>query len=445
MENLSPREKPLRSVIIVGAGWAGLSCALQLSRHDFDVTIIEASKYPGGRARSIPFGNYTVDNGQHLLLDAYVGVKTILKWLNISKSSVFERRPLQILFKSPKIFTFTVPLLPAPINFLLALMFAKGIKLKDKFFALKFFYYLKKNNFHLDQDLDILSLLLQHKQSLNLIQQFWEPLALAALSTPIAQASAKIFIKVLQDSFQSKYNSNCLFPKQDLSNILPIPITQYLLKNHAEICYSQSAKKIIISNNYCLGVSTKNQNFLASNIVLAIPPWRLAALIEPHAKLKSLHHKISQINYQPIITIYFTFPKKINLPYPMLGLLNGPGQWVFDKSISGQPNMLSVVISGLNQYNSLSNYDLTAAVYTQLQITLPAITNFLDYRVVREKRAAFSCDTNIQQLRPSNITPIKNLYLAGDHTDTPYPATLEGAVQSGLDCADILLKSYNQQ
>jgi uncharacterized protein with NAD-binding domain and iron-sulfur cluster len=61
---------------------------------------------------------------------------------------------------------------------------------------------------------------------------------------------------------------------------------------------------------------------------------------------------------------------------------------------------------------------------------------------IREKRATFASVVNIDKIRPTNKTAVTGCYVAGDFTDTAYPATLEGAVMSGVRAARLMLKEH---
>ena len=83
----------------------------------------------------------------------------------------------------------------------------------------------------------------------------------------------------------------------------------------------------------------------------------------------------------------------------------------------------------------LDNASLVELVSDELARQYPHWPEPDNSLVIREKRATFSCNTDIDKLRPGNRMPIAGLWLAGDYTDTGYPATLEGAVRSGVQCA----------
>jgi uncharacterized protein with NAD-binding domain and iron-sulfur cluster len=119
----------------------------------------------------------------------------------------------------------------------------------------------------------------------------------------------------------------------------------------------------------------------------------------------------------------------------MIGLLDGIGQWVFDRRLYGQPGLMAVVISSNGTHMRLTNAELIDRIAAELAEHFPDWHSHEQASVIREKRATFASQVGINLRRPTNQTAINGLWLAGDYTRSNYPATLEGAVQSGLQCA----------
>lgn len=438
-------------IIIVGAGWAGLSAALTLSRAGKKVMLLEAAPQIGGRARAVSFAATEVDNGQHLFMGAYQSILTLLKWLQIPESSVFHRTPLEMLMWDAKQNTsdplhLKLPNLPAPFHVLLGMMTIKGLKLNDRLKAIQFCRTIQTMKFHLKQDVSVLSFLQQHQQPDILIQNLWGPLALAALSTPLEQASACVFLHILKEVFEHSNNhSNWLFPKVNLSKVLPDPLLEHLNSSVQSVLYHQRVQTLVIENGRCIGVRTPHQTFKGHTVILATPPSVTANLLAANNTnnvCKPLVEQLLKFQYQPITTLYLSYANPVQLKTPMIGLINSMGHWVFDRKIAGQPNIVSVVFSGTGPHNDMDHISLIKHVSQELHGLLPSTP--IDARVITEKRAAFSCDVGIDTYRPTALsTPLSNLWLAGDYTEPFYPATLEGAVKSGMNAANQILFKDN--
>jgi protoporphyrinogen oxidase len=261
------------------------------------------------------------------------------------------------------------------------------------------------------------------------------------MTTPISVASAQIFLNILKLTFMSRHSdSNWFLPATDLSTILPNRIEQYLQKNGNNTIYGQTIKTIHLNENICRAISSNTQSWTADHIILAIPPWQISALIQPHRQLNSLYSSLNNFSYEPITTIYFEFPTAVNLTAPMIGMLNSNCQWIFDRKISSQPNILSAVISGPNELQSLSKLEVATVIAKEITNLFPYLPPPIKHQVIREKRGAFSCTVAIQNHRPSPRTKIENLWLAGDYIQTGLPATLEGALLSGRNTANLILE-----
>lgn len=438
-------------IVIVGAGWAGLAAAVSLIQAGKKVLLLEAAPQAGGRARSIQFSEHLVDNGQHLLMGAYQQTLALLKTLNIPENTVLERcafnyhimdltaphTPIQIQLSH----------YPKPWNLLTGIFQAKGFSFAEKLSILKFGRLLfKKKYFPLKNDISVYDFLIEHQQPESLITKLWNPLALAALTTPVKKASAQVFLTVLIDALtQDPSHSDWLIPKRDLSQLFPNPAIQYLTQHQSAILYHQRVQKLIIKDGYCQGVQTEDQFFPAKSVILALPPQTIANLLQtislpdylPQHQL--LVNQLQTFRYQPITTVYLETTKPVNLPSPMMGLIHATGHWLFDRRLNNQANILSIIFSGEGAYRNLDSAQLVQSLLAELTPLFPALQHIVQHRVITEKRAAFSCEVGINHQRPTAKTPYPKLWLAGDYTQTGYPATLEGAVRSGIQAAEQVL------
>ena len=156
-------------------------------------------------------------------------------------------------------------------------------------------------------------------------------------------------------------------------------------------------------------------------------------------ELEKIAQQIEAIPFQPIYTVYLQYPTSVQLTHPMLGLDRCISQWLFDRGqIAAQHGLIAVVISAEGIHQDLSQEQLAQKVIQELHEQLGIADTPLWHKVIAEKRATFSCDVNLT--RPEYTTPIENLLLAGDFTAGDYPATLEGAVMSGIRCAEEMQK-----
>lgn len=424
----------LKKVAIIGGGLAGLSAAAKLAGAGIDVTLFEAAAQLGGRARAVVWKDQRLDNGQHILLGAYEQTLQLMALVGVDESHVLLRLPLALNMHES--FILTAKNLPAPLHLLFGLLFAKGLTWNERFAAIRFFIWLKTIRFKLTQDESLISLLNRKKQPARLIKWLWEPLCLAALNTPIATASAQTYLNVLKDSFnQSKTDSDLLLPKVDLSALLSEPITEYIQKNGGKIRLNTTVCDIEqTANGFRLDIAT-NEVVEYSHLVIATSPHHLQSIISQLDIATD-----TAFDYQPIYTVYIQYPSHIKLPNVMTGFTQGMTQWAFDRGqLCGQAGLIAVIISAVGAHQSLSHHELAAAVINELAAAFAYLPRPEWHKVIAEKRATFACTAGLK--RPSQETGTKNLYLAGDYTKGDYPATIEGALRSGVSAAQLVLQS----
>ena len=291
------------------------------------------------------------------------------------------------------------------------------------------------------EDIPLAELLDRHRQPPSVVEALWTPLCLGALNLPPAEASATVFVHVLRESFgRRRRHSDLLVARRDLGAILPAPAIDFLRAHHARIVLGERVTQLLVEDGGIAGVRARDTDYRAEDVVLATGPRAAAELLEAVELTRDTARDIAALGSAPICTVYLQYPPDTALPAPLLGLLEGPGQWVFDRGHTGQPGLMSVVISGPGAHMALTNEALAAAVARQLQAVFgwPMPQR---HWVIREKHATFRCTPHNEALRPTQTTAVGGLWLAGDYTRTDLPATLEGAVRSGLKCAHSILRT----
>ena len=434
-------------IVIIGAGWSGLAAAVKLTQQGHHVTLFESAKQVGGRARAVKFDDKEVDNGQHILIGGYTECLNLIKTVGIDIDAVFKRLPLllTVIDKTPLILK--APALPAPLHLLYALVTAQGLTFKDRIAAIRFGMYLKKYNYQLKKDISVSALFETTRQTDILIRQLWEPLCLSTLNTSIKEASANVFMRVFKDAFTNKrQDADLLLPTLDLSRLFPNAAVKYIEQHGGKVHLKSRIENIEISDNQISSVTAKIENNPAlivqtSKLIIATAPQNLNKLIAEHSILKSITDNIKQFNYEPIVTVYLQYPEETQLTSAMIGMSSTLSQWVFDRgAICQQDGLISVVISASGKHMAMDDDTLAQTVHNEIATLIANKPVLLKSFVIREKRATFACTVNINDIRPKNTTDVKGLFLAGDYTDTHYPATLEGAVRSGITASQLILK-----
>jgi len=432
-------------VAIIGAGYAGMAAAVTLAAADIPVTVFESAKQLGGRARGVQHNNVQLDNGQHILLGCYHQTLQLIEQVGGNIEHDFLRLPLQLTLHNR--FELKAPHLPAPLHLLAGLLSAKGLSLGERLRAARFMLALNRINFTLPQDISVFELLRMHGQGDELIRLLWEPLCIAALNTPVNIASAQVLLHVLRDSLNGlRSDSDMLLPRLDFTALFPERAAEYVKQHKGTVLTACSVEAIIPHSDEIelitrpTAISTAHTK-LFSHVICAASPISAVRLFRTVPQLACVAEQIASIPHQPIYTVYLQYPKQVRLPLPMLGLDRCFAQWLFDKGqITGQRGLIAAVISAQGKHQNLIHELLAQKVAQEIYEQFGIIETPLWHKVIAEKRATFSCETNMP--RPAHITMLANVLLAGDYTANDYPATLEGAVMSGMLCAKTIVSTF---
>ena len=425
-------------IAIVGAGWAGLAAAITATQNGHQVTLLEASKFWGGRARSIQpnFADYPpLDNGQHILIGAYQQTLSLMQTVGINLEKALWRRPLDLRYADGS--GLSLPNKSFPLNLLQGIAFNPSWSAVDKWQLFKTAWHWQGMQFECADDLTVADL------CKNLTPTVWrdlmEPLCVSALNTPAHEASGKVFLRIMKDAlFGPAGSSDLLLPKLDLGQLLPNAAIEWLEKNGASCQSGQRIDSIVDSGiNHSKAPRWQLGDYKFDHLVIATPAWDAAHLLE---KFNSTWASTAQqLKHETIATVYVQGPLDFKLPLPMLALRTtqgSPAQFAFDRgqiyNEAGTPGLLAFVVSA----NKLSKDDVTHQVMGQLSALLIQlgedairIAAFKVIQTVVEKRATFACTPNLK--RPS-ARPCQGITVCGDYVEGPYPATLEGAVISGI-------------
>ncbi|MGB7479014.1 MAG: hydroxysqualene dehydroxylase HpnE [Burkholderiaceae bacterium] len=428
-----------RRVAVIGAGWAGCAAALELLRRGARVTVFEAARTPGGRARTVEFDGLMLDNGQHILLGAYRDTLRLMRTVGVDPGRALLRLPLQFCYPEGGTgMQFIAARLPAPWHLAAALLRSRGLEREDRMALARFSTTVRWMGWRLDEDCSVAELLQRYDQSERLIRLLWRPLCVAALNTPIEHASAQVFLAVLRDSLGARRAaSDMLIPRIALGALFPQPALAHVAAHGGTVRLGCAIKGIArAGDGWRLAITDAAEDFDA--VIVATAPTAAAGLLQGLTDTGS----IAALEHEPITTCYLQYAPEVRLPRPLLALEEDAatgrfGQFAFDRGAldGSRPGLLAVVISAAGNAIEQGRDALAAAVAAQLADALrqPALQAPRWSRVISEKRAGFSCRPGL--VRPDNRTEAAGLLLAGDYTACEYPATIEGAVRSGIAAA----------
>jgi squalene-associated FAD-dependent desaturase len=422
-------------VRIIGAGWAGLSAAVAASLRGWQVTLIEASRQPGGRAKRVDTHEPTavLDNGQHILIGAYRDTLALMHTVGCDVPSALLRLPLDL--RDTQGDGLHLPGLPNPWHVLTGIAKAKGWRWCDKLSLLRAAARWQWSSFQCPLDWTVQQLCDQHHVSLVIQRSLIEPLCLSALNTAINEASAQVFLRVLRDALLSGAgSSDLLLPRQELSQLLPEPAIAWLTARGADVRCSQTVDAESLQawvrdakpqTPVVLATSFRQAAKLTSNLS---PAWAaIAQGLSPRA-IATVYLRVQDAAHEASYR---------GLPRPMMALTDGPAQFVFCRTqllpSANEDNAMPILAAVVSDCR-LDREILSERVAEQLSTHL-GIAHLEVIQTVVEKQATFACTPDLN--RPSSRIPTADkrpvLWACGDYVDGPYPATLEGAVRSGAE------------
>lgn len=419
-----------RRVAIVGAGWGGLAAAVAATRKGHAVTLLEAARTPGGRARAVAVplpegGTALLDNGQHILIGAYLETLRLMQDVGVDPATVLLGMPLEL--RDPQGLGIALPDWPSPWDAFAGILAARGWTWRDKASLLKAAVGWQLAGFRCAPEASVADL--TRSLTPRVREGLIEPLCVSALNTPADRASAQVFLRVLKDALfgrgHGRWNgSNLLLPKQDLGRLFPDAAVAWLQGQGMQVRLGARVQSLAPRE---AGWDVDGETFDA--VVLATPAPEAARLVEGSGVASPAWLAAARgLAHEAIATVYATGGPA--LPSPMLALHSGPGapaQFVFDRAQLGGPaGLLAFVVSASPREKDVLEADVVAQAAALGWRVQPLQT-------IVEKRATFACVPGLQ--RPA-LAIAPGLWACGDYVEGPYPATLEGAVRAGLAVAD---------
>ena len=441
---------------VVGGGWAGMAAAVTAAGLGIEVTVFEAARELGGRARALqasrPDGvSVRLDNGQHILIGAYQQALQCMQQVGVPLSASVLGLPLGLPFADGTGLQTQdwAAHWPSRLALLSGIVTARGWSWTDRLALLRVAARWQRQRFVCSATDTVAGLCtgLTSRVMTDLI----EPLCVSALNLPTRQASGQVFLRVMHDALLGKGfgdwpASSLLLPRTDLGSLFPESAARWLadaLGPRFRLCLGTRVTglhRLEAGWRVCGAAIDEHfdQVIWATAASPAIQVMRQTAdeAATPASLtwaqgLKDWVETCSRLSFTAITTVYAWSPG-LRLRRPMLALRDTPGapaQFVFDRGqLSPQDPSMQGVLAFVVSASQGDRDALQQAVLRQAREQLGA-GGLQPVLSVVEKRATFACLPGLE--RPgSQLAP--GLQAAGDYLDGPYPATLEAAVRSGV-------------
>jgi squalene-associated FAD-dependent desaturase len=437
---------PSFDVIVIGAGFAGLSAASMLAGSGARVLVLEARPQLGGRATAFTDRETgeLVDNGQHVMFGCYRETLAFLERVG-AIGNVRAQRSLELVCydKEGGRHVLRCPRLPAPLHLLGGVLKWGPIPLRERLAAMRVAGPIAAARRQVaatgivsvePPGATVQDWLTHHRQGSVLQEWLWHPLAVAALNQPPEHASADAFVRILAEMFApDPAAAAVLLPIRPLHEMYAEPARRYVEARGGEVRTGALARASVRGGR--VEVDVRGERVAARTVIVAVPWFALRTLFGGTApvELARIVAAAGRMEPMPIVTVNLWYDRPV-MDEAFAGLPGRHMQWVFDKrqAFGGTASHLSLVSSGATAIVKQGNEELAALAAREVSASLPGARGLEPLRatVIREKQATFSLAPG-QPPRPGPVTDVEDLFLAGDWTDTGLPATIESAVVSG--------------
>ncbi len=441
----------MRHCVVVGAGLAGLAAAVRLADAGMAVTVLERSAAPGGRVRRLRpagSGRTPIDCGQHLMLGCYHRSIEFARRLGTSDLLHRVEGVTPFVTGPGKVHPYRLGRLPAPLHAVPGLLGLTHIPAIERLglvraaVAAKVAVRLDPSG--LDRQ-DALDWLRRNGQGPAAIEGFWGPLASATLNRTPPEASALLLATVIDKGFfASRDDAVPVLPRTTLHDLFIGPAVREVKAKGGRVLTGAKVERLEADpgGRVKAARTSRGQVFAADTFVVAVPSWDLRETVGGVAGLDDLADRAEALSSSPIVSIEMWFDRPW-MRYPFAGLIGSPVQWVFDHPAApgGPPPRVSAVMSHAGESLDAAGDSLVTLCESELRRMFPEASGarLVSGVAVKARRATFAASPGQQALRPPARTALPNLFLAGDWTATGLPATIEGAVASGLAAADLAL------
>ena len=433
-------------VAVVGGGLAGISAALELADAGVGVTLFEARSRLGGATFSVERDGRWLDNGQHIVLRCCTQYLGLLERLGVA-----HLLPLQPRLRVPVLREGASPAqiartgLPAPLHLAGTLLRYPLLTRRERLAAIRAAAALRR----LDPDDPALDgrtfggWLRERGQSGAAVDALWNLIALPTLNLPADEASLAAAVQVFRTGLLDDAGAADVgIPAAPLQRLhgdaalasLDDAGVRVALGTPVQALRSRGRSRIELVLD-----GDASEDFDAA--IAAVPNLAAAALLPPGAVDPAA---LAALGASPIVNLHVHYDRRV-LEEPFAAAAPpSPLQWLFDRTASSGTTEGQLVAVSLSHAVAELGEPVAALrdrYLPALERLLPAARNagVLSFTATREPRATFRIAPGSRRLRPGARTPVERVYLAGAWTDTGWPATMEGAVRSGLAAARAVL------
>lgn len=432
------------SVLIVGGGLAGLATATALAARGFRVTLVESRDRLGGRASSFTDAatGQLIDTCQHVSMGCCTNFAHFCRTVGIAR--LLRPQPcLYFMTSDRRVSRLAARALPAPFHLAPSFLSAHYLSLGEKLriaWGLACLHAADPNS-----DVPFREWLTRHGQTPRTVERFWGLVLTSALNESPDRVGFRYARKVFVDGFLRHCRGfEVELPSVPLGRLYGEELQRWLAQHGVRVLLNEAARRIRVAEHRVAGIELRDGEILAADTyVCTVPFARLLELLPAEVADKhACFANLRRLETSPIASVHLWYRHPV-LELPHVVLIDGLGQWVFNRGEQApSEHYVQVVVSASRDLKNLGHEEVQRRIVKELSCLFPAakMADLIRARVVTEHAATFSAVPGVDELRPTQETPLANFFLAGDWTATGWPATMEGAIRSGYLAAEALLR-----
>ena len=444
------------NVLVIGGGLAGLAAASKLCDHGFRVKLLEKRGFLGGRAFSFTdrTTGFEVDNGQHVFMRCCTRYIAFLKRLGVfHKTYLQDRMEVQIIDRLRGASGLSSAPLPTPFHLLPSFATYRHLSAREKALALmaslRIIALGEKGRKELDGQ-TFYDWLKEHGQTDRTINNFWNVITLPALNDDVRRVSANQAMMVFQEGFFKNSRGAAIgYSRVGLTSLIEEEARRYIIDRGGELAVKMEAVGLRAAGGRIESVALTGGDLLTADYyVSAVPHYAFTTMLSTELRDDPFFGRAFALESSPIVNVHVWYDRPV-AHFEFAAFLNSKVQWAFNKSRmynrNGQGGQyICLSQSGARDLIDVPKEEIQQMFLEELSSLLPKAdpARATHVSVVKEPMATFSPAPGALSHRLPAKTPIGNLFLAGEWTDTDWPSTMEGAVRSGEAAAKELVETH---
>lgn len=427
-------------VVVVGGGLAGLAAGVEAADRGASVTLLERRPRLGGATWSFERKGISYDNGQHVFLRCCTAYLAFLEKIgSIGDVTIQKKLSIPVLRPGGKAGTIRRTLGPAPLHLAPSLLAYPHISLRARLKVLAAGRALRRLDPE-DPTLDRVSFgdwLAARGQPVEAVERFWDLVVLPTVNVHAREASLKLAAKVFVTGLLTDAASADIgWASVPLSVLHGDAGRRALEARGAEVVTRAAVSSIRSGSGERLEVTVSDGSIEADSVVVAVPHDMVGSMLPSGAV--PFQDRLDRLGVSPIVNVHLVYDRPIT-DLPMFAAVGSDIQYVFDRTgaagLDDGRQCLAISLSAADSHIGARVPELVEHFVAEMERLLPAAAGAVvtESMVTREPRATFRGEPGTDPLRAGAECEIPGVFLAGAWSATGWPATMEGAVRSGVE------------